>query len=156
VDDAVVRRQVVELLRDEHAHAGTVRAFAGLAPGLRARRPPGSPHSVWDLLEHLRLAQEDILRYTLDAGWRSPAWPEGYWPAPAEEVEDAAWDASLARLRAELDEVCRLVEDPARDLTAAIPHGEGRTYLRQALLVADHNAYHVGQVVQIRKALGAW
>jgi hypothetical protein len=111
---------------------------------------------VWDLLEHLRLAQVDILRYTLDAGWRSPAWPEGYWPAPAEEVEDAAWDASLARLRAELDEVCRLVEDPARDLTAAIPHGEGRTYLRQALLVADHNAYHVGQVVQIRKALGAW
>jgi uncharacterized damage-inducible protein DinB len=109
---------------------------------------------VWEELEHLRLAQEDILRYTLDQGWVSPEWPQGYWPR--QDPTDEAWAASRSRVQADLEELLALVRDPQRDLTARLPKGEGRTYLRQVLLVADHNAYHLGQIVQTRKLLGAW
>jgi uncharacterized damage-inducible protein DinB len=155
MDDRVLRRQVVDLLSGGHAHTSLDRAAAGLDPALRGARPAPHLHSVYELLEHVRIAQEDILRYTLDPGWRSPAWPEGYWPASA-EPSDRQWASTLERLKVDLAEVVALVSDPARDLTALIPHGEGRTYLRQALLLADHNAYHVGQVVFVRKLLGAW
>ena len=103
----------------------------------------------------MRLAQEDILRYTLDPAWKSPAWPEGYWPAQPDPRDDE-WNASVSVFEADLQHVVALTRDASRDLTAAIPHGEGRTYLRQILLVADHNAYHLGQIVQTRKLLGAW
>ena len=156
MDAAVVRDQLVELLQGEHAHVGVERALAGLPPRLRAASPGKGLHSVWDLFEHIRLAQEDILRYTLDPGWKSPEWPKGYWPAAADAVDDARWEASLQRFRSDLEEVCALARDPKRELTARIPHGEGRSYLRQVLLVADHNAYHAGQIVEARKALGAW
>jgi hypothetical protein len=116
---------------------------------------PGA-HTVWELLEHLRIAQEDIVRYTLDPGWVSPEWPKGYWPDPAAAVTEEAWKASLDGFFAGLEETVALARNPAIDLTARLPHGEGRTYLRQVLLVADHNAYHLGQVVETRKALGDW
>jgi hypothetical protein len=102
----------------------------------------------------MRRAQQDILRYTLDAAWKSPAFPEGYWPERPHPTE-AEWKASVKAFRANLDEVVALARDEERDLTARLPHGEGRTYLRQVLLVADHNAYHLGQIVQTRKLLGA-
>ena len=104
----------------------------------------------------MRIAQEDILRYALDPDWRSPEFPDGYWPRADGAVTDAVWKESLERFRADLVEVCALAQDPTRDLTAPIPHGEGRTYLRQVLLVADHNAYHTAQIVTIRKLLGDW
>jgi hypothetical protein len=104
----------------------------------------------------MRVAQEDILRYTLDPNWTSPAFPTGYWPAAESPPTDSEWEASRTAFRRDLDEVCALARDPERDLTATIPHGEGRTYLRQVLLVADHNAYHLGQIVLTRKLLGAW
>jgi hypothetical protein len=104
----------------------------------------------------MRLAQEDILRYTLDASWKSPDFPAGYWPKPTDDVDDAQWTESVERFLADLDEVAALARDPQRDLTAEIPHGEGRTYLRQVLLVADHNAYHAGQIVEVRRQLGDW
>ncbi len=132
------------------------RALRDLVPELRGRRPAPGLHSIWEELEHLRIAQEDILRYTLDAGWKSPAFPTGYWPTPESEPTEAEWQTSLRGFGRDLEEVCALCRDPARDLTAVIPHGEGRTYLRQVLLVADHNAYHLGQIVQTRKLLGAW
>jgi hypothetical protein len=104
----------------------------------------------------MRLAQEDILRYTLDPGWKSPAWPDGYWPKKAAPT-DAEWRACVKGFEADLEEVCALVRRKDLDLTSRIPHGQGgHTYLREVLLVADHNAYHLGQIVQTRKLLRAW
>jgi len=155
MNDAVLRHQIVELLTGGHAHVPVLKTLTGLDEKLRGRRPAEGLHSVWEELEHMRIAQEDILRYTLDPAWKSPAFPEGYWPKKPEPTE-AQWASSVKRFKADLDEVCAMVEDEARDLTAKLPHGEGRTYLRQALLVADHNAYHAGQIVQARRLLGAW
>jgi uncharacterized damage-inducible protein DinB len=155
MDDQVVREALVGLLTEGHAHVTVEKALADLPAELRGRRPAEGIHSVWEELEHLRIAQEDILRYTLDQSWESPDWPAGYWPAEA-PASEAAWTESIARFRADLAEVVALVRDPARDLTARLPKGQGRTYLRQVLLVADHNAYHLGQIVQARKLLGAW
>ena len=155
MDDAILRQTLADLLLNGHAHVTAEKALAGLDPALRGRRPGSGAHSVWEELEHLRLAQEDILRYTLDASWKSPAWPQGYWPSRSEPTHDE-WESSARRFRADLAEVVALVRDTSRDLTARIPHGEGGTYLGQALLVADHNAYHLGQIVQARKLLGAW
>lgn len=156
MDENLVRDQLVLLLTGEHAHVSAEKALAGLPPRQRAVRPAPGLHSVWELLEHMRIAQEDILRYTLDPLWKSPKFPEGYWPAPSDEVEDAQWKSSLARFKADLDEVCALARETKYDLTARLPHGKWRTYLRQILLVADHNAYHAGQIVETRKALQAW
>ena len=153
--EAVLRTALAELLTRAHAHPTAAEALAGTTPRLRGLSPPRGGHTVWELLEHMRIAQEDILRYTLDASWKSPAWPEGYWPA-AKKPTAAAWRASVAAFQRDLRRAVALARDPKRDLTRPIPHGEGRTYLRQVLLIADHNAYHVGQIVQTRKALGDW
>jgi uncharacterized damage-inducible protein DinB len=155
VDDKVLRESLVSLLTKGNAHVTVEKALEGLDAGLRGRRPAAGIHSVWEELEHMRIAQEDILRYTLDAAWESPDWPSGYWPQQPEPT-DEEWGQSVAAFQADLREVCALAADPARDLTARLPHGQGRTYLRQVLLVADHNAYHLGQIVQTRKLLGAW
>jgi hypothetical protein len=156
MNDSTLRKDLVELLEGHAAHVDPKRALADVKPSVRGTRPAPEVHSMWEELEHMRLAQEDILRYTLDASWTSPKWPEGYWPEPVEEVADEQWEASVAAFLRDLDEVRRIVEDPSVDLTAAIPHGEGRTYLREVLLVADHNAYHLGQLLQVRKLLGDW
>ena len=155
MDGRVVRDQLVELLTGEHAHPTVDRALRGLDPKLRGKRPGRGAHSIWEDFEHLRRAQEDILRYTVDPSWKSPPFPKGYWPERAAPTE-AEWKASIRAFRKDLSGVVALVRDPERDLTARLPHGEGRTYLRQVLLVADHNAYHLGQIVQTRKLLGAW
>jgi uncharacterized damage-inducible protein DinB len=152
---AVLGKALAELLLEGHAHVTVEKAVRGLDPALRGRRPSPRLHSVWEELEHMRLAQEDILRYTLDASWQSPPWPEGYWPKPG-PPDDKTWARSLRRFKADRKALAALAQDPARNLTAKIPHGEGRTYLRQILLVADHNAYHLGQIVAARKLLGAW
>jgi uncharacterized damage-inducible protein DinB len=155
MNDAVLRHQVVELLTGGHAHVPVLKTLEGLDPGLRGRRPAEGLHSVWEELEHMRIAQEDILRYTLDRAWKSPDFPAGYWPKEPEPTE-AQWTSSIERFKSDLDQACAMVQDQARDLTGKLPHGEGRTYLRQALLIADHNAYHAGQIVQARRLLGAW
>ena len=155
MNDPSLRKTLVELLRGGHAHTDPKSALQGIAKKNRATRPAGL-HSVWEELEHMRLAQEDILRYTLDASWESPKFPEGYWPKEGETPSDAVFESSVARFLEDLDSVVALASDPTRDLTQEIPHGEGRTYLRQVLLVADHNAYHLGQLVAVRKILGDW
>lgn len=154
--ESVLRENMVQLLRGGHAHVGPEKALAGINPELRNVRPAEGLHSVWEELEHIRIAQEDILRYTLDASWKSPEWPGGYWPAQLEDLTEESWTASVSGYFSDLEEVIKLAQDEGRDLTDEIPHGEGRTYLRQILLVADHNAYHFGQIVQTRKALGDW
>lgn len=156
MNDSILRQNLVELLRGGHAHLTPEHALNGLSPSLRNVRPANSPHSVWENLEHMRLAQEDILRYTIDASWVSPDFPEGYWPKETGELTEEAWTTSVAAFFADLEEVIKLIEDESLDLTSEIPHGEGHTYLREILLVADHNAYHLGQIVQIRKSLGDW
>jgi len=156
MDDTAFRKALVALLRKGQAHVTLEGALKGLPKEARGERPSPKLHSVYEELEHMRIAQEDILRYTLDSKWRSPEFPKGYWPDPAVKVTESLWANAVDGWRLDLAEVCALAEDAARDLTATIPHGEGRTYLRQILLVADHNAYHTAQIVTIRKLLGHW
>jgi len=156
MDETIFRAQLVELLRGGEAHIKAEAALANVSRQFRNHRPAADVHSVWEELEHLRIAQADILRYTIDASWESPEFPEGFWPAITEGVTDEAWKASVDAFFADLEEVITLVQSEKVELTAKIPHGEGRTYLREILLVADHNAYHLGQIVQARKLLGDW
>jgi hypothetical protein len=152
--DALLRDHVIELLTSGHAHATFDAAISGLPADLRNRAPKGMPHTPWRLLEHLRLAQWDILEFSVDETHVSPTWPEGYWPTgPATE---ASWRRSVRQFREDLETMRALVADPATDLFARIPWGEGQTLLREALLVADHNAYHIGELVVVRRLLGAW
>ena len=155
-NDGALRVHVLNLLREGHAHATFEQAVKGLPVELRGKVPKGAEHSPWQLLEHLRIAQEDILEFSRDAKHQSPKWPEGYWPNEKAPADEKAWDKSVRAFRRDLKEMCALVEDPETDLFAKIPHGDGQTILREALLVADHNAYHVGQLVLVRKMLGAW
>ena len=131
-------------------------AVGGLPAELRGAKPPALPYSVWRLLEHMRIAQWDILEFSRNPKHVSPEWPDGYWPQGDAPPDDAAWDRSIKAFRADLKAVEELVTDPSTDLFARIPHGDGQTILREALLVADHNAYHLGQIVAVRRLLGAW
>ncbi len=151
---AALRAHVLELLVGGHAHVTFDAAVAGLPADLRNRAPKGVPHTPWRLLEHLRLAQWDILKFSTDAAHVSPKWPDGYWPTY--EADEAAWRRSVRQFRGDLAAMRALVADPASDLFARIPWGDGQTLLREALLVADHNAYHVGELVVVRRLLGAW
>jgi hypothetical protein len=157
-----VRRAVRELLAGRSAHVDLDAATGDLPAELRGARAEGLPHSVWELVEHLRIAQRDLVDYTLSSEAASPPWPEGYWPAPRAEVDDGTWHASLAGLRSGLAEMDAWLRDPAFDLTADIPHSDAlpdggrRTPLRQVLVAADHLGHHVGQIVTVRQALGAW
>lgn len=152
----VLREAIAALLEGGHAHPGLEEAVAGAKPDLRARRPPGNLHSTWELLEHIRIAQENVLRYMLDPGWVSPEWPDGYWPGPEAIPSEEEWRVSLARFRSDLRSLVDFARDLNIDLEARIPHAREHTYIRELLYVADHNAYHAGQIVQGRKLLGDW
>jgi len=155
---ATLRRELVELLRGEHAHVGFEAAVRDVPPGLRGATPDGVEHSLWQLLEHLRLALWDILEFSRNPAHESPAWPEGYWPAGGAEPPDeaAAWDGAVAAFRAGLEAFERLVGEPSSDLFTPFPHGKGQTLLREAMLAADHNSYHLGQFIALRRLLGDW
>ena len=154
--DRPVREHLIWLLEGGHAHAKLDDAVRGFPPDRIGIRPEGAPYSAWELLEHMRIAQNDILRFSLSADHVSPAWPEGYWPpAPAPE-RDTQWSRSVRAFRKDLAEFVELIRDPARDLYKKFPWGEGQTLMREALLIADHNSYHLGQLVLVRKLLGVW
>jgi uncharacterized damage-inducible protein DinB len=156
MNEKTLRDSLVTVLKGGQAHSTIREALEGIDPKKRNVRPQGFQHSVWEELEHMRLAQEDILRYALDPSWVSPDFPAGYWPASPGQMTESDWQKSVSGFLADLEETIRLAEDETVDLTAEFPHGEGRTYLRQILLIADHNAYHLGQLVQVRKALDDW
>jgi hypothetical protein len=155
-NDKPLRDQLVALLKGGQAHAGFDATVADLAPEHRGVRPPGTPHSAWQLLEHLRIAQSDILEFSRDPQHVSPKWPEGYWPKDPAPPEKKSWDESLAVFRRDNQALQDLVTDSKNDLHAAFPWGDGQTLLREALLAADHNAYHLGQLILVRRLLGAW
>jgi uncharacterized damage-inducible protein DinB len=155
-DVEILRQHLVSLLNEGNAHATFDQAIENLPAELRGRVPEGAPHSPWQLLEHLRLAQEDILDFSRNPEYQERKWPEDYWPKSPVPPSDASWEESVSAFHSDLQQMSDLVQDPATDLFARIPHGSGQTILREAMLVADHNAYHVGQLVLVRQLLGAW
>lgn len=156
MDDRALRQHLIDSLSGRRAHAGFEAAVGGLPAALRGRRGEGFGHTPWQLLEHLRIAQWDILEFCRGSDHASPAWPEGYWPADEAPPEEAAWEESLAAFLHDLQGMCDLVADPGTDLLAPIPWGESHTVLEQTLILVNHNAYHVGQLVSLRRLLGAW
>lgn len=154
--DASLRRHLLNLLTGGNAHADFETAIRNIPPAQRGKRPPGAAHSLWEVLEHMRIAQWDILEFSRDSQHQSPDWPGGYWPGSPALPDAKAWDKSVRAFSNDLKEMCALVADPATDLHARIPHGDGQTILREALLVADHNSYHLGELIVVRRLLGAW
>jgi hypothetical protein len=154
--DQALREHLLYVLKKGDAHLSFDEAIEGLPVELRGARADREPHTPWRLLEHMRIAQWDILEFSRNPHHVSPPFPEGYWPAGDAPPSEAAWDQSVAAFRADLKAMQDLVANPATDLFAPIPHGQGQTILREALLVADHNAYHLGQLVMLRRVLGAW
>src|SRR5215471_5571630 len=130
MDESGFRAQLVSLLNGGEAHVKAETALANVDPQYRSVRPTADVHSVWEELEHLRIAQEDILQFAIDPAWKSPKWPEGYWPAENQEVSDEMWKSSVEGFLADLEEVIRIAKETTLDLTANIPHGTGQTYLR--------------------------
>src|SRR5579872_4162430 len=151
-----LREHIIALLKGGQAHATFEDAVKELSPKLRGAKPENFPHSPWMLLEHLRIAQHDILEFSRNSKHVSPKWPEGYWPQTEAPPSAGAWNASVKQFRQDLKSMQDLVKDPMTDLFARIPWGDGQTVLREALLVADHNAYHLGQMLDVRRLLGAW
>jgi uncharacterized damage-inducible protein DinB len=151
-----LRQHLLDLLRGHNAHADFDTVMADFPSRLRGVKPPGAAYTGWQLLEHMRIAQSDILEFSRDAKHKSPAWPEGYWPKTEAPPSAASWKNSLRSFRADLKAMAKLVADKKTDLFARIPHGSGQTILREVLLVADHNSHHLGQIILLRRLLGAW
>ena len=154
--DTEVREHLIWLLEGGHAHTKFDQAVKGFPVDRIGLRPEGAPHSAWELLEHMRLAQNDILRFSLSADYVSPKWPEGYWPAAEAPESEGQWSKSIRAFRKDLGEFVALIRDPARNLYKKFPWGDGQTLMREALLIADHNSYHLGQLVLVRRLLGVW
>ena len=154
--DQSLRKHLVYLLGDGGAHLDFDTAIARFPAADRGTMIKGAPHTAWQLLEHLRIAQWDILEFSRDPTHVSPKFPDGYWPRTEAPPSTRAWTESVRAFQRDLRAMIRLVSNPKTDLFARIPHGDGQTILREALLVADHNSYHIGQLVLLRKLLDAW
>jgi len=155
-NDEILRKHVIDLLKGGSAHVQFMDAIDGFPQHKRGTFAPGLNHTGWQLLEHARIAQWDIVEFSRDPKHVSPGFPEGYWPKTPGPASDADWDKSVQSFQHDLDEMIALVRNPKTDLYAKIPHAEDQTILREALVLADHNAYHLGQLVDLRRALGAW
>src|SRR5882762_8563343 len=154
--DLELREQLVDLLKGGGAHVHFRDAIEGFPARKRGAFAKGLAHTGWQLLEHARLAQNDILEFSRNPKHVSPEFPEGYWPKTPVPPNDNAWKKSLDAFEKDLQSMIRMVRDPKIDLMAKIPHGNGQTLLREALVLADHNSYHLGQLVDLRRALNAW
>ena len=154
--DAALRQHLLDLLKGANAHTAFQDGIQDFPAELRGKRPKGAPHSPWEVLEHMRIAQWDILEFSRNPHYQSPKFPDGYWPPSPEPPDAKAWDRSVHSFCQDLQSLSALVINNATDLYARIPHGDGQTVLREALVAADHNAYHLGQLVLLRRMLGAW
>lgn len=151
-----VRDQLIFLLRQGNAHMSFDEAVADFPPERINEYPPHVPYSPWHLLEHLRLTQRDILDFIRDPDYEEGQWPADYWPPTAATTDAAGWRTTLAAFRADMAAVQEIAADPQRDLHAAIPWGDGQTLLRELLVIADHNAYHIGEFAILRQVMGTW
>ena len=154
--DAALRDQLARLLDWHEAHVGFDKAVAGIPPELRGNRPAGLPYSPWQLIEHLRITQHDILDFCQNPTYEEMKWPDDYWPSSNAPASTAKWEDSLNQFRRDREALQGLAKDPNVDLFARIPHGTGQTYIRELLLVADHTSHHVGQLIVVRRLLGIW
>ena len=156
IDDSALRKHLLALLDGGQAYGRFDRIVGNFPAKYRGEIPKGLPHSAWMLLEHMRLAQWDIFDFSRNPKYKAMKWPDDYWPNSPVPPNPAAWDMSLQSFRNDLDAMKQLVNDPKNDLFAAIPWGEGQTLLREALLIADHNSHHLGQLIDVRRLLGIW
>ncbi|MDP9161821.1 MAG: DinB family protein [Acidobacteriota bacterium] len=154
--DKALRKQMVSLLKGGEAHAKFEDVITDLPAKLRGTKPDGFPHSPWMLLEHLRIAQWDILEFSRNAKHKSPKWPDEYWTKTEAPPTAASWDKSVTTFKQDAQAMQDLIASSSTDLFQKIPWGDGQTILREALLLADHNAYHIAQLVDVRRLLGAW
>ena len=152
----LLRNHLAELLTWSSAHVDLERAVKNVPPEHRGKRPEGVPYSLWELLEHIRRAQLDILEFCRDPDYTSPNWPDDFWPSSPEPPSREDWQKSIDAIKRDRQELVDIIEVPNVDVLGTIPHGEGQTYLREAVLTADHTAYHVGQIVLLRRMLGIW
>ncbi len=152
----VTREQLLELLEGGHAHMPFEQAVAEFPPEAMNRRPPQVPYTPWQLLEHMRIAQWDILAFIQDPSHESPKWPDGYWPRREAEVDVEGWERTLEQFRRDGHALRQMAADPGVDLTAPLAHAPGYTILRELLVVADHNAYHIGEFAILRQVMGTW
>ncbi|HYF40727.1 MAG TPA: DinB family protein [Gemmatimonadales bacterium] len=151
-----LREQLARLLEWEDAHASFGSAVSGVPAGIQGKRPPSLPYSPWQLLEHLRITQHDILDFCTNPKYSEPSWPADYWPRSAEPPTPDSWTESVRAFQRDRAELQQLSRNPAVNLESAIPHGQGQTYLRELLLAADHASYHIGELIVVRRLLGAW
>ena len=156
MSDKELRDHLVHMVTGEGAHVGFDKIVADFPADVRGVVPDGATHSAWKLLEHLRIAQWDILEFSRDAGHVSPDFPSGYWPKSALPPSVAAWDTSIKSFVADRQEMAGLIANPSTDLFATIPHGTGQTVFKEAYVVAKHNSYHFGELVMLRRVLGIW
>jgi hypothetical protein len=156
MEDQIIREHLLELLYGSHAHLDFETATAKMPVELRGVRPADLPYTAWRLVEHMRIAQWDIIQFSINPQHVSPEFPDGYWPKGNAPPDVSAWDRSLTAFQADLKAMMDLVAAPETQLLAPLAHGQGQTILREALLIADHNAYHLGQLVTVRRLLGAW
>lgn len=152
-ESVALRKMLVDAIRGDQAHLDFDSAIKDFPREIRGSKPHGAPHTAWELLEHLRIAQRDILDFSRNPKHQSPEWPKAYWPSTEAPPNEKAWDTSVRAFQNDAREFNKLVEDPAQDLFKAFEHGDGQTLLREALLVASHNSYHLGQLVFLKKML---
>ena len=155
-NDQSLRKHLIELLDGAQAHATFDNVIADFPAKLRGEIPKGLPHSAWMLLEHMRLAQWDILDFSVNPKYKAMKWPADYWPKSPAPPSAAAWEKSVKSFHDDLEAVKKLVNNPKTDLFTKISWGEGQTILREAMLVADHNSHHLGQLIDVRRLLGIW
>ncbi len=151
-----LRKHVVNSLKGGQAFVPIEKAINNVSPAVRNIKPNENLHSIWEELEHIRIVQEDILKYIINPDWQSPKWPEEYWPKPAADFSEEKWNNTYNGFINDFNNVIKLVNDPTIDLLAIIPHLTAHTYLREFLIIVEHNAYHLGKIVDIRKALNDW
>lgn len=155
-DQARLRSHLVDQLTGENAHISLQRAVEGLSFEEAGIIPEHGVHSIWMLVEHIRIAQHDILDFSRNPDYHALSWPDDYWPRDSAPKNEEEWNRTLTAIRRDREEMIKLVKDSANDLLAPIPHGDGQTLFREAMLIVDHNSYHIGQIVQVRRMLGNW
>jgi hypothetical protein len=148
-----LRQQLVDAIRGHQAHIGFDSAIKGFPPAIQGTKPPDAPHTAWQLLEHMRIAQNDILEFSRNPQHKSPQWPDEYWPETEAPPDEEAWSKSVVSFQQDAEAMTKLVQNPQIDLFQPFAHGEGQTLLREALLVASHNSYHLGQLIFLKKTL---